>query len=153
MIKGDSHSSGHEPTDLHGGIVLWGALMMLPMAVLIHAIIYLVFWQLLRTRDSGPPVLAVQPAAVGSPLIARPALLATPLHPTYGPPEVKALRAEEDAVLTSYGFVDRQRGIVHIPIAQASKLIVEHGPYLSELVPAGAARAAQPGNAEEEMQP
>jgi hypothetical protein len=153
MIKGDSHSSRHEPTDLRGGVVLWGAFLMLPLAVAIHAIIYLVFGQLLRTRDSGPPAPAVQPSAVGSPLIDRPALLATPLHPIYGPPEVNALRAEEDAVLTSYGFVDRQHGIVHIPIAQAIKLIVEHGPYLSEFAPAGAARAAQPGNAEEETQP
>jgi hypothetical protein len=35
------------------------------------------------------------------------------------------LRAEENAVLQSYGWVDRQAGIVHIPIARAMELLAE----------------------------
>ena len=45
------------------------------------------------------------------------------------------MRAEEERVLDSYGWVDAQRGIVHIPIARA---------YASD-GRAGAAGARRPG--------
>ncbi len=39
----------------------------------------------------------------------------------------EAIRAAEDNLLNSYGWVDRQSGIVRIPIDQAMKLLVERG--------------------------
>jgi hypothetical protein len=38
-----------------------------------------------------------------------------------------ALRREEDAILTSYGWVDRQAGVVRIPIDVAMKQVLEEG--------------------------
>jgi len=37
------------------------------------------------------------------------------------------MRAAQDQELTSYGFVDRQKGIVHIPIEEAKKLALQRG--------------------------
>jgi hypothetical protein len=37
------------------------------------------------------------------------------------------LRASEDAILNSYGWVDKAGGIVRIPIGEAMKLTVERG--------------------------
>jgi hypothetical protein len=37
------------------------------------------------------------------------------------------LRANEDATLNSYGWVDKPNGIVRIPISEAMKLTVERG--------------------------
>ena len=37
------------------------------------------------------------------------------------------MRAEEDRILNSYGWVDAQRGIVRIPIAQAMAMTVAQG--------------------------
>ena len=37
------------------------------------------------------------------------------------------LRASEDAVLNTYGWIDKNAGIVHIPIDQAMKRVVEEG--------------------------
>jgi hypothetical protein len=38
-----------------------------------------------------------------------------------------AQHAEEDAVLGSYGFVDRQAGVVRIPIEEAMRIVAERG--------------------------
>jgi hypothetical protein len=39
--------------------------------------------------------------------------------------EMRVMRAQENSVLGSYGWVDRQAGIVRIPIARAMELLVE----------------------------
>ena len=41
--------------------------------------------------------------------------------------EMKRVRAEEDAKLNSYGWVDEKSGVVHIPIDDAKKLLLEKG--------------------------
>ncbi len=41
--------------------------------------------------------------------------------------DLKTFRAEEDQVLNSYAWVDRPKGVVRIPIAQAIDLIVQRG--------------------------
>ena len=41
--------------------------------------------------------------------------------------EMKRFRAEEDARLNSYGWVDEKAGVVHIPIDDAKRLLLERG--------------------------
>src|SRR3989442_5282615 len=41
--------------------------------------------------------------------------------------DMEQLRAREDSVLTSYGWVDRQAGIGRIPIDRAVELLLEKG--------------------------
>ena len=41
--------------------------------------------------------------------------------------DLRKFRAEEEARLNSYGWVDRSKGIVHIPIEQAMKETVQKG--------------------------
>jgi hypothetical protein len=48
------------------------------------------------------------------------------------------LRAQEDALLKSYGWVDRTAGSVHIPIDRAMEIVLERG------VPGGKPMAAGP---------
>ncbi|MCS6926547.1 MAG: hypothetical protein NZ578_11670 [Candidatus Binatia bacterium] len=43
------------------------------------------------------------------------------------PADLRRLRAAEDAVLQSYGWVDRDAGIVRIPIDRAIALLAERG--------------------------
>ena len=65
---------------------------------------------------------------------------ASPLAGAYGlkaPPEPRlqtapvddllALRATEDATLSSYGWVDREAGVARIPIERAIELLAERG--------------------------
>lgn len=41
--------------------------------------------------------------------------------------EMKRFRAEQDAKLNSYGWVDEKAGVVHIPIDDAKRLLLERG--------------------------
>src|SRR5437762_1164629 len=41
--------------------------------------------------------------------------------------DLKQLRATEDAVLTTYGWIDRKNGIVRIPIDRAMDLLLQRG--------------------------
>jgi|SRR5581483_11908139 len=41
--------------------------------------------------------------------------------------DLSDLRAQEDQILTSYGWVDRNAGVVRIPIDQAMKLVLQRG--------------------------
>ncbi len=52
------------------------------------------------------------------------------------------MRAEQDALLNTYGWVDRQAGIVHIPIGRAMELLAQRG--LPSRAPAGQPAPAEP---------
>ena len=41
--------------------------------------------------------------------------------------DLKSLRTEEDAILTTYGWVDRNAGVVRVPIGVAMKMVVDAG--------------------------
>jgi hypothetical protein len=41
--------------------------------------------------------------------------------------DLRVLRAGEDAALGSYGWVDRERGVVRVPIEVAMKLVLDQG--------------------------
>ena len=45
-------------------------------------------------------------------------------HPA---PDLQAIRAKEERILTTYGWVDKSRGVVRIPIEEAMKLVAEQG--------------------------
>lgn len=57
--------------------------------------------------------------------------------------ELADLRSGEDAVLTSYGWVDRNNNVVRIPIAEAMKLTLQRGlPSRGAAAPQSAPAAA-----------
>ena len=61
----------------------------------------------------------------------------------------RELRAQEDALLKSYGWVDRTAGSVHIPIDRAMEIVLERGVPGGKLMAAGApAPAAMPNGAQ-----
>jgi hypothetical protein len=43
------------------------------------------------------------------------------------PAELRDLRAQEDTLLTKYGWVDKEKGIVRIPVERARELLVREG--------------------------
>jgi hypothetical protein len=43
------------------------------------------------------------------------------------PGELQSLRAAERARLSSYGWVDQQRGVVHVPIGRAIDMLLKRG--------------------------
>ena len=86
---------------------------------------YLVVSGLYRYLETRETKLEVPPVS----LVQRPSgqLPPEPRLQTDPQEDMKKLRAEEDAKLHSYGWVDPQAGIAHIPIEEAMKLIVKKG--------------------------
>jgi hypothetical protein len=101
--------------------------------IVLAVILQFLLWLLLRGMQTRP-----------GPRV--PALLSTLFPPRVPPPprlqadparDLIALRAQEKARLNSYGWTDRARGAVHIPIERAKDLLLEHGlPPASPLPPA-----------------
>ena len=71
-----------------------------------------------QARQDAAPAPMAQTA---SPLPPEPRLQVKPAH------DLRQLRAAEDAILHSYGWVDRSTGTVRIPIERALALLVARG--------------------------
>jgi hypothetical protein len=126
----DTHSTGtqmdpaavhHETSDVSFGGILGFAAGLAIAAVLIHLIIWLLF-QLFSGREAQRATVTF-PLAAGQEhrLPPEPRLQANPRQ------DLRDLRSAEDAVLNSYGWVNKNAGIVRIPIGEAMKLTVQRG--------------------------
>jgi hypothetical protein len=116
------HPEGrHEGTDVNiVGIFGFGAALLI-VGILVHFMVWLLFQyfagrEAQRVRPQYP--LAVQQQERLPP---QPRLQINPRE------DMRNLRASEDAILDSYGWVDKNTGIVRIPIDKAMELAVQRG--------------------------
>jgi hypothetical protein len=125
----ESARPGHEERDVQIKpiLVLGTGLIVITIGVLL-----LMYWAV--------DVLSARRAAQDVP----PALLSSTLPPLAGPRlqitpalDLQKLYAEEDAVLSSYAWVDRAHGIVRIPIDRAMNLLIERGLPTRDTQPGG----------------
>ena len=91
----------------------------------ISLIVFFVVWVLFR-------FLSATEASRGAPQYPLAAARAAQLPPeprlqTNPREDLSDLRAREDQILSTYGWVDKNAGVVRIPIEQAMKLAVERG--------------------------
>jgi hypothetical protein len=113
--------SHHEESDVNIGPILgFGAGL-----IVVGAIVSMMMWLLLgyfeaREARQGP---RMYPLAAGqeSRLPPEPRLQTNPRE------DLGELRAREDERLQTYGWVDKNAGVVRIPIDAAMKLILERG--------------------------
>jgi hypothetical protein len=113
-----SAGAGHEPSDLKPRTI---AAFGLALAVVVVGCLIVAGWMFdffagRRAKQDVPP----------SPL-ARVEPPAGPRLQVNAPGDLARLRAEEEATLSTYDWVDRGGGIVRIPIDQAMRLLVERG--------------------------
>jgi hypothetical protein len=112
---------GHEMSDVHTRGVLVFAAGLLAIGVVIHVLIWLFLMALAEQQARGTvrqyPLAAGQQERVPP----GPRLQINPRE------DLRELRSAEDAVLTSYGWVDPNNGVVRIPIDEAMKLTVQRG--------------------------
>jgi hypothetical protein len=111
----------HETTDVNIRGIFTFAAGLFSAAVVIHFFVWLLF-AYFSTREAAR-VAPEYPLAAGQQtrLPPEPRLQTNPRQ------DLADLRAQEDAVLNSYGWVDRNAGVVRIPISEAMKLMVERG--------------------------
>jgi hypothetical protein len=118
MEHSDTH---HEESDVNvRGIFMFG-MWLAAVAAVIHLAIWGVF-VLLERRETTQSVQEF-PLAAGQELRLPP----EPRLQTVPRLDLQALRAREDEQLQSYGWIDRDAGIVRIPIDEAMKLTLQRG--------------------------
>ncbi|MBZ5723551.1 MAG: hypothetical protein LAP87_01005 [Acidobacteriia bacterium] len=105
---------GYEATDADAlAVGRFGVALLL---VIIASLVLL--FGLFRYFDArGPVAVTVEPTKV----FPQPQLERTPI------PDLRAVRAAEDQMLNSYGWVDPPKGVVRIPIGRAIDLLAERG--------------------------
>ena len=112
---------GHETSDVYLGGVFVFALGLLVTLVIVYLLTWMLF-AVLAKRETAHS-LPQYPLAAGREdrLPPEPRLQTNPRE------DLRQLRAAEDAVLNSYGWVDKSQGVAHIPIDEAMKLTVQRG--------------------------
>lgn len=113
--------SGHEHTDASVWLIVKYTIWLAVTAVAVHIGMWFAFYVFVDQRmNAGTPEF---PLAIeqGPRLPAGPRLQAQPVN------EIYEFRLRERAILDSYGWVDREGGVVRIPIAEAMRLTVEGG--------------------------
>jgi len=120
-IPPESRARGHELRDVSPR---WAMSIVLVLLVLVGiAIVVAVALKgamLGRLAEESPPANPLA-ATYGAKAPPPPRLQVDPLH------DLAELHASEDALLESYGWVDRSVGVVRIPIERALELTAERG--------------------------
>jgi hypothetical protein len=110
----------HDRTDVNaGGVRLFGA----GLAATLLVLAALVWGLYAYLRGIEPPAAPIQYPLASE----RPSEPPEPRLQTNPRADLRAMRAEEDALLSTYGWVDRADGVVRIPIDRAMALTVERG--------------------------
>jgi hypothetical protein len=118
-------SRGHdryEKTDAHAGDTYRAGFYILGVMVLTALVLVPMYRFLGRSeaRDQKPGASLVRPDA-GAAVPAFPKLVASE------PAVLAEHRAQEDAFLASYGWVEKDKGIARMPIEAAMKIVAERG--------------------------
>jgi hypothetical protein len=149
----------HEESDVPLGPLFWGIAGIIVFAIVSHILLYL-FYQGLRhverKREPPPQTAIARPPDANVPQN-QPLLQPFPrkipggeiIAPNRATPEVDLvdMRRGEEQVLQNYGWVDKQKGVVHIPIDAAKDLAVQRlataAPHVPLPANAGIPAAAQ----------
>jgi len=119
MVESHSGKAKFEARDVSVRGVFWFAVGLVISAVVIHFAIAGLF---ALFRDQHPSPESPSRIASHAKMIAPQPQLQT--NPTE---DLEKFRAAEEVRLNSYGWVDRQAGVVRIPIERAMELIAQRG--------------------------
>lgn len=111
-----SIEAGYELSDLGPKNIAIFALVLAVVVVFVVFVTYAMVQHFHSVQAVGRPVTSYPQ---GREPIARPRFWVDAAE------QLKAMRAEEDKVLHSYGWVDKQNGIARIPIERAMELLAE----------------------------
>jgi hypothetical protein len=116
----ENRDVSYEKRDINPRAILWVGVAIIISAVVIHFAVWGLFdFFSAREAHKGKP-----PATLFNTKRQQPQ---RPRLQTDAPADLQQMRARETATLESYGWVDRQKGIVHIPVERAMELLVERG--------------------------
>jgi hypothetical protein len=111
-------SIGHELRDVRYGSVYGAAVGVVVLVLVSFGLMWGMLQALVWREDVMSPPASPLAASFGRREPPEPRLQVDPVG------DLSALRAREAAQLGGYGWVDRQAGVVHIPIDRAMELLV-----------------------------
>ena len=141
MAHTDPHghgAAGHEVEDVNLAGANRFLVVMVVFLAAVFGFIYFVYvnWRASAvTAPSTVPAIAVRSGDRQPPL---PRLQTTP----YG--DLKTFRDSEEQVLTSYAWVDKEKGVVRVPVSRAIELLAERGLPTPPPAPVAAPGAVPP---------
>jgi hypothetical protein len=138
----DTGRSGYERSDASFGPTFKATLYILGTMVLTAVLLVPVFGLLARREAAQqPPPPEVLKSQMSEPQPTFPRLLESE------PRALAEFRAQEDALLQSYGWVEKDRGLVRIPIGEAMRIVAERGLPKFPVAPGTGPASGAPGSA------
>jgi hypothetical protein len=117
----DRAETHHEESDVNfGGVLGFGGALIAVCAVVFVVALGLFRYLEVRQATTGPAEFPMA-ATEGARLPPEPRLQTNPRQ------DLRDMRDQEEQTLHSYGWVDRNAGVVRIPIDEAIKLTLERG--------------------------
>ena len=122
----DNPDVRHETSDVNIRAILGFGFGLIVTAIVIHFAVWLLFIFFVSRDAPGAPAF---PLAAGQENRVPPEPRLQPAPPDWKTPrqDMSDLRKHEDDILDNYGWVDRNGGVVRIPIGEAMRLAVERG--------------------------
>jgi hypothetical protein len=115
----DNPAVQHELSDANiRGILLFGLWLTL-LGIVIYVAVWVLYQYLVRREPPSAP-LTQQPIAA-QPAPSKPQLQVGPES------ELSQLRSSEEETLRNYAWIDREKGVVRIPIERAMEIIAREG--------------------------
>jgi hypothetical protein len=115
----DNLTVQHEESDVNVRAIFVFAAALLVTALVVHVGVWFLFDAFAERESTGAPPAPL--AARQGRLPPQPRLQITPRE------DLREFRAEEDVRLNSYQWVNKEAGVVRIPIADAVRLTLERG--------------------------
>jgi hypothetical protein len=122
---------GHEERDVSFAPLVRGMIGLVALIVFSGVIVFFVFGLLAEHAAKTSPPANPLAQSFGRQVPPEPRLQPDPLQ------DLRALHAQEDAVMNSYGWVDRKAGVVRIPVQRAMELLAQRGLPVRPQPPAG----------------
>lgn len=129
---------GHETRDVDLSGAYRFVLVMVVFLAMTFAFVYFVFTKWRGDVAAGRPQPSPVAVRDGDRLPPLPRLQTTPYV------DLKAFKASEDEVLTTYAWVDKEKGVVRLPIARAIELVAQRGLPAAGPAPAAATPTPTP---------
>ena len=150
----------HEKSDVDVKALLWFTVIFIVFAIVTHFALWILFKfyvRLERRPDQNAPALTAMQRPSEAPIPAtEPRLQPFPAKEKSGevpPPysvtpvsDMEQMLDQQNKVLNNYGWVDQQKGVVHIPIEEAKKRVLQQlgGAPVSSQAPAAAVDSGAP---------
>lgn len=123
MAHTDAHGAplNHETRDVSLGGAPRFAIAMIVFLAVVFAFIWFVYARWRADTDASRPRVPAIEVREGDRLPPLPRLQTTPAT------DLRGFQESESLVLTTYGWVDKEKGVVRIPVSRAIDLVAERG--------------------------